>query len=233
MRLGIEKTAMIRARAGIGYALAEAMDEGHCGLPRTSCVTLAADCCWRSRPRSSRRRSSWSCADGRGGRPTRSTASALRLPGRAASRRAEQAIAERLRALCRDGSPLAGHRCRQGDPLGRAAKAGITLAESQREAVRLACASKVLVITGGPGVGKTTLVNTILKILAARASGIALAAPTGRAAKRMSEATGLEAKTIHRLLEADPARAASSATRSTRSTATCWSWTRPRWSTCR
>ena len=72
--------------------------------------------------------------------------------------------------------------------------------------MRLALRSKLLVITGGPGVGKTTLVNAILTILRARTTDIALAAPTGRAAKRMREATGLEAKTLHRLLEADPAR---------------------------
>ena len=60
------------------------------------------------------------------------------------------------------------------------------------------------VITGGPGVGKTTLVNSLLKILIAKAVSIALCAPTGRAAKRLSESAGLDAKTIHRLLETDP-----------------------------
>jgi exodeoxyribonuclease V alpha subunit len=64
--------------------------------------------------------------------------------------------------------------------------------------------SKVLVITGGPGVGKTTLVNSIIRILAAKGVRILLAAPTGRAAKRMTEATGLEARTLHRLLKVDP-----------------------------
>jgi exodeoxyribonuclease V alpha subunit len=63
---------------------------------------------------------------------------------------------------------------------------------------------KALVITGGPGVGKTTIVNSILKILAAKGVRLLLCAPTGRAAKRMTEATGVEAKTIHRLLEVDP-----------------------------
>jgi len=63
--------------------------------------------------------------------------------------------------------------------------------------------AKVLVITGGPGVGKTTIVNSILKILAAKGVKLLLCAPTGRAAKRMTEATGVEAKTIHRLLEVD------------------------------
>src|SRR5258708_36441299 len=80
----------------------------------------------------------------------------------------------------------------------------LALAESQIEAVRVALASKVLVITGGPGVGKTTLGNSLLKILLAKTVAISLCAPTGRAAKRLSESTGLEAKTIHRLLENDP-----------------------------
>ncbi len=80
----------------------------------------------------------------------------------------------------------------------------MTLAESQRQAVGLALASKLLVITGGPGVGKTTIMRAILAILAAKAVRILLAAPTGRAAKRMSEATGFESRTIHRLLELDP-----------------------------
>jgi exodeoxyribonuclease V alpha subunit len=80
----------------------------------------------------------------------------------------------------------------------------LELAESQKEAIRVALASKVLVITGGPGVGKTTLVDSLLKILLAKAVVIALCAPTGRAAKRLSESTGLEARTIHRLLETDP-----------------------------
>ena len=64
--------------------------------------------------------------------------------------------------------------------------------------------SKVLVITGGPGVGKTTIVNAILRILAAKGVSLLLCAPTGRAARRMTEATGFEARTIHRLLEVDP-----------------------------
>jgi exodeoxyribonuclease V alpha subunit len=81
---------------------------------------------------------------------------------------------------------------------------GLKLAESQRTAIRLALVSKVLVITGGPGVGKTTIVNSILRVLSANSVKLLLCAPTGRAAKRMTEATGFEAKTIHRLLEVDP-----------------------------
>ena len=77
----------------------------------------------------------------------------------------------------------------------------ITLAERQVEAVKCAVENKVMVITGGPGTGKTTIINAILKIFSRLRVNIMLAAPTGRAAKRMSETTNHEAKTIHRMLE--------------------------------
>jgi exodeoxyribonuclease V alpha subunit len=80
----------------------------------------------------------------------------------------------------------------------------IDLAEMQKEALRKAVTCKVMVITGGPGTGKTTLVNSIIKILEKKGQQIVLASPTGRAAKRLSEVTGREAKTIHRLLEYSP-----------------------------
>ena len=81
----------------------------------------------------------------------------------------------------------------------------IQLARRQQEAVRRACQQKLLIITGGPGVGKTTLVRSILEIFSAKGLTCVLAAPTGRAAKRLAETTGRPAKTIHRLLEFDPA----------------------------
>ena len=84
-------------------------------------------------------------------------------------------------------------------------KLGIQLAGGQQEAIRQACQQKMLVITGGPGVGKTTLVRSILEIFAAKNLKCVLAAPTGRAAKRLAETTERTAKTIHRLLEFDPA----------------------------
>ena len=77
----------------------------------------------------------------------------------------------------------------------------IVLADNQRQAVRAAMESGVLVITGGPGTGKTTTINTIIRMLLESGCTIELAAPTGRAAKRMTEATGMPAKTIHRLLD--------------------------------
>jgi exodeoxyribonuclease V alpha subunit len=84
-------------------------------------------------------------------------------------------------------------------------KLGIKLAAGQHEAIREAVQQKMLVITGGPGVGKTTLVRSILEIFAAKGMKCVLAAPTGRAAKRLAETTGRTAKTSHRLLEFDPA----------------------------
>ena len=77
----------------------------------------------------------------------------------------------------------------------------ITLAENQDKAIRCALEKKIMVITGGPGTGKTTIINAVLKIFSKLGVKTLLAAPTGRAAKRMSETSGHEAKTIHRLLE--------------------------------
>lgn len=82
--------------------------------------------------------------------------------------------------------------------------AGIALAPRQIEALRAAIRSKILVITGGPGTGKTTLIRGIIRILEKKGQRILLCSPTGRAAKRMQETTGREASTIHRLLEFNP-----------------------------
>lgn len=198
-KLGIEKTAMIRVRAGVSYALAEAMDDGHCGLPAEDLLALTVKLI---------------------AVPLELIETALgleleageviadMLDGRrcvflAGLYRAEQVIALRLHTLG-SGRPVWPH-----IDAGKAipwveARTGVVLAESQRQALSVALTSKVLVITGGPGVGKTTLVNAILKVLRAKQVEAALCAPTGRAAKRLSDSTGLEAKTIHRLLETDP-----------------------------
>lgn len=116
---------------------------------------------------------------------------------------AERAVADKLLALATGAPPWPAIDADKALPWIEQ-RTGLTLADSQKAAVRLALASKVLVITGGPGVGKTTIVNSILRILAAKSVAVLLCAPTGRAAKRMSEATGMEARTIHRLLEVDP-----------------------------
>ena len=83
-------------------------------------------------------------------------------------------------------------------------KTGLVFAAQQKLSIEMAIENKLMIITGGPGVGKTTIVNAIIKILQAKELKVILAAPTGRAAKRMSETTGQPAKTIHRLLEFDP-----------------------------
>ncbi len=117
--------------------------------------------------------------------------------------RAERTIGERLIRLANGKLPWPWIDPDKAVPwLG--GRIGLALAESQVAAIRLALMSKVLVMTGGPGVGKTTIVNAILRVLAAKGTSLLPCAPTGRAAKRMTEATGFEAKTIHRLLEVDP-----------------------------
>jgi len=198
-KLGIEPTAMIRVRAGISFALAEAGGEGHCGLPVDELTTLAG----KLLDVSAELIETALVLELEAGEVVADTLEGRRCVFLAGLYRAEQVIAERLRCLAQGAPPW---------PWIDAGKAiswvegrtGLALAESQKEALRLTLQSKVLVITGGPGVGKTTLVNSILKVLGAKQVELALCAPTGRAAKRLSESTGLEARTIHRLLEADP-----------------------------
>jgi exodeoxyribonuclease V alpha subunit len=199
MKLGIEKTATMRVRAGISYALTEAMDEGHCGLPVDELVPLAEkllevpqELVRTALDLELHERNV--IADRVGGSPCVFLAGLYH---------AERAIAGRLMRLANGALPW---------PFIDPDKAlpwvekhiGLTLAESQIAAIRLALKSKVVVMTGGPGVGKTTIIRGILRILTAKGTELLLCAPTGRAAKRMTEATGFEAKTIHRLLEVDP-----------------------------
>jgi exodeoxyribonuclease V alpha subunit len=198
-RLGIEKTALIRVRAGVSYALAEAMDEGHCGLPVEELTALTAKLLEVSAELIEvalrlELQAGAVVADDLDGR---------RCVFLAALHRADREIAEKLKALSVGSPPWPSIDTGKAIPWVEK-RTNLSLAESQTEAVRVALTSKVLVVTGGPGVGKTTLVNAILKIFLAKSVVIALCAPTGRAAKRLSESTGLEAKTIHRLLETDP-----------------------------
>lgn len=199
MKLGIEKTAMVRVRAGISYALTEAMDQGHCGLPTEELTPLAV--ALLEVPQGLVLTAlDLELSEGTVIADTVGETACIFLAG---LYRAEQAIAERLTGLLNGSLPW-----RHIDPEKALPwiekKTGLSLAESQVVAIRRALLAKVLVITGGPGVGKTTIVNSILQILAAKQVKLLLCAPTGRAAKRMTEATGFEAKTIHRLLEVDP-----------------------------
>ena len=199
MKLGIAKTAMIRVRAGISYALTEAMDDGHCGLPTDQLVPLAEELL--EVPKELIR----SALELELGEGTVIADSVAQTPCifLAGLYRAEQVIAGRLIQLINGRLPWPFIDADKALPWVET-KTGLKLAESQSAAIRLAMLAKVLVITGGPGVGKTTIVNSILRILAAKGVNLLLCAPTGRAAKRMTEATGFEAKTIHRLLEVDP-----------------------------
>ena len=199
MKLGVEKTAMIRVRAGISYALTEAMDDGHCGLPTEELMPLTV--ALLEIPKELVQTAlDLELAEGTVIAATVAETACVFLGG---LYRAEQAIAERILRIATSKLPWPSIDAEKALPWVER-KTGLSLAESQVAAIRLALISKVLVITGGPGVGKTTIVNAILRILDAKGVNLLLCAPTGRAAKRMTEATGFEAKTIHRLLEVDP-----------------------------
>ncbi|MGD2207096.1 MAG: ATP-dependent RecD-like DNA helicase [Anaerolineae bacterium] len=119
----------------------------------------------------------------------------------------EIGVANRLRTLLNvDKSRLAFYRDADLDRVfdHLAERDGLRLNEGQRAGVQAALTHKVTVLTGGPGTGKTTAMRTVIRLLEAKGHRYALAAPTGRAAKRLAEATGREAKTIHRLLEFKP-----------------------------
>ena len=199
MELGIEKAAMVRVRAGISYALSEAMQEGHCGLPTEELVPLAEKLLEVSQELI-RTALQLELQEGTVMPDSVGETPCIFLAG---LHRAERTIAERLMRLANGTLPWPWIEPDKALPWVEH-RVGLSLAESQRAAVQLALKSKVVVITGGPGVGKTTIVKAILRILAAKGIDLLLCAPTGRAAKRMTEATGYEAKTIHRLLEVDP-----------------------------
>lgn len=198
-RLGIPKDSLIRAEAGLTHVLVEAVDSGHCALPKEALVENAVKLLKIDE---------------------RIVAEALlRLLNRRelveelirgevlvflpALRRAEEGIAAKLMDL--------GMKAASYPPIDVEkaiawceVQTGKELAPTQRTALREALTHRAVVITGGPGVGKTTLVNSLLKVLRAKRVKCILCAPTGRAAKRLFEATGIEAMTIHRLLEYQP-----------------------------
>ena len=199
-KMGVPMDSLIRACAGLSHVLIEATGDGHCALPvellkdeagklllvEDKIVTEALERTLASNDL------------------VKETINGQELIFLPHLKRAEEIIAGRIRSLA--GSPSAFPAidfekavvwCQQ--------KTGKVLAPSQRDALKLALSSRALVITGGPGVGKTTLVNAILLILRAKKVRCLLCAPTGRAAKRLFETTGVEAKTIHRLLEVQPA----------------------------
>ncbi len=195
MKAGFSRDHPARIQAGIRFALDNATSDGNCGLPRDDLVDRVRqllevpDALVRSVLDAELEEGSLA-ADYVDGRPC---VFLTRLY------RAEARIARKLVAMSK--GDLDWPKINDAEALPRVErKLGFTLAPSQAQAVRRALNSKVTVITGGPGVGKTTIVNAILRLLGSNGVEIALCAPTGRAAKRLEETTGIEAKTIHRLL---------------------------------
>jgi exodeoxyribonuclease V alpha subunit len=199
-RLGVPPTSPRRVRAGLLHLLAEAAERGHLYLPRNLLASHG-----ETLLRVDREALDGALADLESAgevviEPDPSGGGEVYLGHLHA---AEAGLAARLAALAAHPPP------RLSIDLERAfawlrSRQGLELAPAQSEAVRLALETKVLVITGGPGTGKTTLVRAIVEIVGRKGRTVVLAAPTGRAAKRLAEATGAEASTIHRLLEWSP-----------------------------
>jgi exodeoxyribonuclease V alpha subunit len=197
-RLGIPHDALIRAQAGVRHVLQEIAGDGHCAAYQDGLLEAAVKLLEIPEPIIGQAIEEELAQENLIAEPIEEKP-ALFL---AALHRAERGVAEHI-------ARLGGEPCWGPIDTDRAIpwvedKTGLNLSESQRKAVARAVNGKVTVITGGPGVGKTTVVNSILRIIRAKGVKVLLCAPTGRAAKRLSESTSSEAKTIHRLLEFDP-----------------------------
>ena len=199
-KLGMAMNAPARVRAGIRFVLAELTGEGHVACPETLLVEQAAKLLEVDEPLVAESIEF-----------ERSENRVVREPVEGEPwiyltplYRAEVGLADSVRRLmAADAHPLPAIDLEKALAWVEQ-KLNLPLAPRQRDAVREACRAKFLVITGGPGVGKTTIVRSILEIFLAKRQRCLLAAPTGRAAKRLAESTGQTAKTIHRLLEFDP-----------------------------
>ena len=198
--VGIPKDSQNRARAGIDHVLLGATSEGHCALPLGKLKAAAVKLLevpveTIEQALAHMLTGGFLLLEEIDGEPL------VFLPH---LRKAEDGIATKIRRLAKAGVTYPKINFEKAATWVEK-QTGKTLAPSQREALKTVLTSRAAIITGGPGVGKTTLVNSILLILRAKKVKCLLCAPTGRAAKRLTETTGLEAKTIHRLLEVDPA----------------------------
>jgi len=198
-RLGIARDSLIRARSGVRHTLQEISGDGHCAWPWDALTEAAAQLLEIPSP---------IIEEAIRGEISDENLVRDEIDGKECLfltplHRAEQGTAAGIARLVHGAPPWGGIDSGRAVPWVER-QTGLTLSDSQRAAVELALSVKVVVITGGPGVGKTTLVNSILRIIRAKDVRVTLCAPTGRAAKRLSESTGLEAKTVHRLLEFDP-----------------------------
>lgn len=190
-QLGVAEDAPARIQAGLLHVLETAAQNGHCCFPEAKVIEKAVELLGVEAlivPQIEALIAS---------EQVERHGEFLYLPY---LRKAEQSIAASVKSLA--ALPSAYPSIDEDAALAWVMKGtGKELAESQQRAVREALRHRMLIITGGPGVGKTTILRSILLILQSKQVKIVLAAPTGRAAKRLSESTGIEAKTLHRLLE--------------------------------
>ncbi|CAK0760878.1 ATP-dependent RecD-like DNA helicase [Gammaproteobacteria bacterium] len=198
IRLGIPQDSLIRARAGVRYTLQESSNRGHCAAFRTALTKEANKLLGISEDLIREAIDAEVAANRLVAGEIETEPSVYLTP----LYRAEIGVAGHLTRLMSNPTPWGWINAEFALPWVEK-KTGLILSESQRAAVSAVINGKVTVITGGPGVGKTTVVNSILKILLAKQVRFLLCAPTGRAAKRLSESTGIEARTLHRTLEFD------------------------------
>jgi exodeoxyribonuclease V alpha subunit len=212
--LGIPHDSPQRVRAGLQFALSEATDDGHCYLPETELLTKAAGLLGVDAGLAGRCLEELVAEEGVVAEPLPTAAVSPGLPegtGRAIwlvpFHRAERALAAGLLRLLEDPADrLAWSQAVDWTVALQWLRrtTGVTLAPEQEAAVRLALTERVAVLTGGPGCGKSYTVRAIVTLARAKRAKILLAAPTGRAAKRLAELAGLEATTLHRLLQLRP-----------------------------
>ena len=195
-KMGYEKNDPRRCRSGILYALNELAEEGHVYAEPEQLVEAASKLLEAEETPVRHALASMMEA-----KDVIADNDVIYLPP---FYHAENGSARRLQSLLSDTSLFNSDIAAEPEAEYGAKSGDIVYDEVQQEAIQKALDSKVMVLTGGPGTGKTTTTQGIIAAFKARHMSILLAAPTGRAAKRMTEATGMEAKTIHRLLEYNP-----------------------------